>query len=190
MNRRNRIMIVVAAFATAAVFTAGAAAMARIDNGATGTVEYEWVSNGYGGVEQIVVQPASSIPYLSHGVGITREASPSELMASQSSDRRAFEWVSNGYGGVEKVAAAPEIPYLSHGVGITRELPTTVAASTEPIFRDQPDGLLPREPVEVAAASGTSIDWNEVALGFGFGLALAMLGALGVLALQRTVRTQ
>jgi hypothetical protein len=164
MNRKNTITALVVAIATAAVFTSSAAAMAKIDNGAVGSAtEMTWVSNGHGGVKAVPVERASEIPYLSQGFGVTREA--------------------------PAIQRSAEIPYLSHGVSITREAP---AAEGTPIFRDQPDGLLPRgETVEVSVAAGSSVDWSEILMGFGFGLGLAMLGALGVLALRhRTLRTQ
>jgi hypothetical protein len=160
MTRRNRTTALFAAVATAAVFTSSATAMARIDNGAVGSrADMTWVSNGNGGVKQVPVERASEIPYLSHGYGITREA--------------------------PALQRSVEIPYLSHGVGITRPAPVQAT----PIFRDQPDGAeLTRGGTEVSVAAGSSVDWSEVAMGFGFGLALAMLGALSVLALrQRTI---
>lgn len=141
MTRRNTILIIAAAVATAAVFTSSAAAMARADNGATGTPqEFQWVSNGYGGVKAVPVERVSEIPYLSHGYGVTREAP---------------------------------------------------AQSSTPIFRDTPDGLLPRgQATEVAVAGGSSVDWSEVAIAVAFGLLLAMIGAAGALGLrQRTLRT-
>jgi hypothetical protein len=165
MNRRNRTTALVVAIASAAVFTSSAAAMAKMDNGAVGDrSEMTWVSNGNGGVELAPVERASEIPYLSHGVGITREAPALQRSA--------------------------EIPYLSHGYGITREAP---ALESTPIFREEPDGagLTRGEPVEVAVASGSSVEWSEVAMGFGFGLALALVGAISLLMLrQRTLRTQ
>lgn len=167
MSRSTKISTLILAFATAAVLVPNAAAIgARADNGATG-----------GGA-------ALEIPYLSHGAGITREVPTVSQSQSQ-------------------------IPYLSHGVGITREAETAVSVSRQgpmdrahansssastgtPIFRDTPDGLLPRDTVTVSVASGSSVDWSEIALGFSFGLGLAMLAALGVLAMQRTgaFRTQ
>jgi hypothetical protein len=165
MSRNTKITTLVVAIATAAVFTSSASGMARADNGAYGTVqEMEWVSNGHGGVKAVPAQTTSEIPYLSHGVGITREAP-----------------------GIQPRGV--EIPYLSHGVGITREAPLQAT----PIFRDQPDGagLTRGGTVEVSLASSSSVDWSEVAMGFGFGLALAVLGALSLLTLrQRTLRTQ
>jgi hypothetical protein len=165
MNRRNRTTAILVAFATAAVFTSSASALAKIDNGAVGDrSEMTWVSNGNGGVKLAPVERASEIPYLSHGYGITREAPAPQRSV--------------------------EIPYLSHGVGITREAP---AQQSTPIFRDQPDGAgLVRGETEVSVAAGSSVDWSEVVMGFGFGLALAMLGALSVLALRHrtTLRTQ
>jgi len=144
MTATKTILTLVAAIATAALFTSSAAAMARADNGATGTPqEYEWVSNGYGGVKAVPLERVSEIPYLSHGHGITREA-PSE-------------------------------------------------STSTPIFRDAPDGLLPRgQEAQVSVAStGLSVDWSEIALAVAFGLLLAMLGAVGALSLrQRTLRTQ
>ena len=103
-----------------------------------------------------------------------------------------LEWVSNGYGGVKAVPVekASEIPYVSQGFGITREAP---ALQAEPIFRDVPDGagLTRGEQVSVSLAESSSVDWSEVAMGFGFGLVLAMLGALSLLMLRnRTLRTQ
>jgi hypothetical protein len=143
MSRRTTFTTLVVAVATAAVFTSSAAGMVRADNGAYGTVqELEWVSNGYGGVKAVPVDKASEIPYLSQGVGITREAP---------------------------------------------------ALQAEPIFRDVPDGagLTRGEPVSVSLAESSSVDWSEVAMGFGFGLVLAMLGALSLLMLRnRTLRTQ
>ena len=132
MTRKHMIVALALAIAAAAVFTSSAGAMARIDNGATGT------------------------PLVK-------------------------KYVSNGYGGVKAVYVAPD--YQSSV--------STQAETSTPIFRDQPDGLLPRnETSQVSVANGSSVDWSEIALGFAFGLALAMLGALGILALQRTVRTQ
>lgn len=182
MSRRTTFTTLVVAVATAAVFTSSAAGMVRADNGAYGTVqELEWVSNGYGGVKAVPVEKASEIPYLSQGVGITR-AAPSETSS-----------VAQGFG-ITRAAPgaqqATEIPYLSHGVGITREAP---ALQAEPIFRDVPDGagLTRGEPVSVSLAESSSVDWSEVAMGFGFGLVLAMLGALSLLMLRnRTLRTQ
>jgi hypothetical protein len=182
MSRRT-IITLVAAVATAAVFTGSASGMARADNGAYGTApEMEWVSNGNGGVKAVPVLEASNIPYLSHGVGITREVP----------------------------GITTEIPYLSHGVGITRQAPQ----QGMPIFRDTADGatlargssvdvslasrdiadgatLARGSSVEVSLASSSSVDWSEVAMGFGFGLALALIGALSLLTLRnRTLRTQ
>jgi hypothetical protein len=164
MNRRNRTTAILVAIATAAVFTSSAAGMAKMDNGAVGDrSEMTWVSNGFGGVKLAPVERASEIPYLSHGYGITREA--------------------------PALQRSVEIPYLSHGVGITRDVP---AQQSTPIFRDEPDGAgLVRGETEVSVAAGSSVDWSEIAMGFGFGLALALLGALSVLVLrQRTLRTQ
>jgi hypothetical protein len=162
MTRTTKITTLIVAVATAAVFTSSASGMARADNGAYGTAtEMEWVSNGNGGVKQVPALKASNIPYLSHGVGITREVP----------------------------GVTTEIPYLSHGYGLTREAPVQAT----PIFRDQPDGagLTRGGTVEVSLASSSSVDWSEVAMGFGFGLALAVLGALSLLTLrQRTLRTQ
>lgn len=162
MTRTTKITTLIVAVATAAVFTSSASGMARADNGAYGTAqEMEWVSNGHGGVKQVPALKASNIPYLSHGVGITREVP----------------------------GVTTEIPYLSHGYGITREAPQ----QSMPIFRDVPDGaaLTRGGTVEVSLASSSSVDWSEVAMGFGFGLALAVLGAVSLLTLrQRTLRTQ
>jgi hypothetical protein len=164
MSRRT-IITFVAAVATAAVFTGSASGMARADNGAYGTApKMEWVSNGHGGVKAVPALEASNIPYLSHGFGITREA-PAIRQNSV------------------------EIPYLSHGFGITREAPQ----QSTPIFRDTADGatLARGSSVEVSLASSSSVDWSEVAMGFGFGLVLAVIGALSLLTVrQRTLRTQ
>jgi hypothetical protein len=161
MSRRT-IITLVAAVATAAVFTGSASGMARADNGAYGTApKMEWVSNGHGGVKAVPALEASNIPYLSHGVGITREVP----------------------------GVTTEIPYLSHGFGITRQAPQ----QSTPIFRDTADGatLARGSSVEVSLASSSSVDWSEVAMGFGFGLALAVIGALSLLTLrERTLRTQ
>lgn len=162
MTRTTKITTLIVAVATAAVFTSSASGMARADNGAYGTAtEMEWVSNGNGGVKQVPALKASNIPYLSHGVGITREVP----------------------------GITTEIPYLSHGYGITREAPQ----QSMPIFRDVPDGaaITRGAPVEVSLASSSSVDWSEVAMGFGFGLVLALLGAVSLLTLhRRTLRTQ
>jgi hypothetical protein len=152
----KRTTALFAAIATAAVFTGSAAAMAKMDNGATGgiTVQPRVWEQAY--------QSSAEIPYLSQGVGITREAP----------------------------GITTEVPYLSHGIGVTREAP----AQSTPVLRDKPDGaeLSRGGAVEVSlASSDSSIVWSEVLTGFGFGLALALLGALGVLALrQRTFRMQ
>jgi len=165
MSRRTTFTTLVVAVATAAVFTSSAAGMVRADNGAYGTVqELEWVSNGYGGVKAVPVEKASETSSVAQGFGITRTAPGAQQ--------------------------ATEIPYLSHGVGITREAP---ALQAEPIFRDVPDGagLTRGEQVSVSLAESSSVDWSEVAMGFGFGLVLAMLGALSLLMLRnRTLRTQ
>jgi hypothetical protein len=188
MSRSTKISTLILAFATAAVFAGNAMAIgARADNGATGgstALEIPYLSHGAGITREVPTVSQSTIPYLSHGVGITREAETA-VSVNQST-----------------------IPYLSHGVGITREAETALSVSRQgpmdrahanstastgtPIFRDTPDGLLPRDTVTVSVASSSSVDWSEVALGFSFGLGLAMLGALGVLVLQRTrtVRTQ
>jgi hypothetical protein len=167
MTRTTKITTLIVAVATAAVFTSSASGMARADNGAYGTAtEMEWVSNGNGGVKQVPALKASNIPYLSHGFGITREA-PAIQQRSV------------------------EIPYLSHGYGITRQAPAQ--AQGMPVFRDVPDGagLTRGGTVEVSLASSSAVDWSEVAMGFGFGLALAVLGAVSLLMLrQRTLRTQ
>jgi hypothetical protein len=154
MSRKTKITTLVVAVATAAVFTSSASGMARMDNGAYGN----------GGVAGEAAVDTSNIPYLSHGIGITREA-PAVSQRSV------------------------EIPYLSHGVGITREAPTQVT----PILRDKADGATLQRgfTTEVSVATSSSVDWREVATGFGFGLLLAALGAASLLMLrQRTLRTQ
>jgi hypothetical protein len=154
MSRKTKITTLFVAVATAAVFTSSASGMARMDNGAYGN----------GGVAGEAAVDTSNIPYLSHGVGITRVA-PALSQPSA------------------------EIPYLSHGVGITREAPTQAT----PILRDKADGATLQRgfTAEVSVASSSSVDWSEVATGFGFGLLLAALGAASLLMLrQRTLRTQ
>jgi hypothetical protein len=154
MSRKTKITTLFVAVATAAVFTSSASGMARMDNGAYGN----------GGVAGEAAVDTSNIPYLSHGIGITREA-PAVSQRSV------------------------EIPYLSHGVGITREAPTQVT----PILRDKADGATLQRgfTTEVSVATSSSVDWREVATGFGFGLLLAALGAASLLMLrQRTLRTQ
>ena len=65
MSRKTKITTLFVAVATAAVFTASASGIgARMDNGAYGN----------GGVAGEAAVDTSNIPYLSHGVGITREA--------------------------------------------------------------------------------------------------------------------
>jgi hypothetical protein len=153
MSRKTKITTLFVAVATAAVFTSSASGMARMDNGAYGN----------GGVAGEAAVDTSNIPYLSHGVGITRVA-PALSQPSA------------------------EIPYLSHGVGITREAPTQAT----PILRDKADGATLQRgfTAEVSLASSSSVDWSEVATGFGFGLLLAALGAASLLMLrQRTLRT-
>jgi hypothetical protein len=167
MSRKTKITTLFVAVATAAVFTTSASGMARMDNGAYGN----------GGVAGEAALDTSNIPYLSHGVGITREAP----QASQ------------GFG-ITRIAPAlsqpsVEIPYLSHGVGITREAPTQAT----PILRDKADGATLQRgyTAEVSLVSSSSVDWSEVATGFGFGLLLAAFGAVSLLMLrQRTLRTQ
>jgi hypothetical protein len=185
MSRNTKITTLIVAVATAAAFTSSASGMARADNGAYGTApEMEWVSNGNGGVKEVPALKASNIPYLSHGVGITREAPAIQQRSVE------IPYLSHGVGITREVpGVTTEIPYLSHGYGITREAPVQAT----PIFRDQPDGagLTRGGTVEVSLASSSSVDWSEVAMGFGFGLALAVLGALSLLTLrQRTLRTQ
>jgi hypothetical protein len=168
MSRKTKITTLFVAVATAAVFTSSASGMARMDNGAYGN----------GGVAGEAALDTSNIPYLSHGFGITREAP----QASQ------------GFG-IKRIAPAlsqrsVEIPYLSHGVGITREVPQQAT----PITRDTADGATLQRgfTAEVSlASSSSSVDWSEVATGFGFGLLLAALGAVSLLMLrERTLRTQ
>ena len=169
MSRKTKITTLFVAVATAAVFTSSASGMARMDNGAYGN----------GGVAGEAALDTSNIPYLSHGFGITREAP----QASQ------------GFG-IKRIAPAlsqrsVEIPYLSHGVGITREAPQ--ATQGLPVYRDTADGATLQRgfTAEVSLASSSSVDWSEVATGFGFGLMLAALGAVSLLMLrQRTLRTQ
>jgi hypothetical protein len=185
MTRTTKITTLIVAVATAAVFTSSASGMARADNGASGTaVEMEWVSNGNGGVKQVPALQASNIPYLSHGYGITREAPAIQQRSVE------IPYLSHGVGITREVPGiTTEIPYLSHGYGVTREAPQ----QSMPIFRDVPDGaaLTRGGTVEVSLASSSSIDWSEVAMGFGFGLVLALLGAVSLLTLrQRTLRTQ
>jgi hypothetical protein len=169
MSRKTKITTLFVAVATAAVFTSSASGMARMDNGAYGN----------GGVAGEAAVDTSNIPYLSHGFGITREAP----QASQ------------GFG-ITRIAPAVaersvEIPYLSHGVGITREVPQ--ATQGLPVYRDTADGATLQRgyTAEVSlASSSSSVDWSEVATGFGFGLLLAALGAASLLMLrQRTLRT-
>jgi hypothetical protein len=154
MSRKSKITTLFVVVATAAVFTSSASGMARMDNGAYGN----------GGVAGEAALDTSNIPYLSHGIGITREA-PAVSQRSV------------------------EIPYLSHGVGITREAPTQAT----PVLRDKADGATLQRgfTTEVSLASSSSVDWSEVATGFAFGLLLAAVGAASLLMLrQRTLRTQ
>ena len=185
MSRRTKIMTFVAAVATAAVFTGSASGMARADNGAYGTApEMEWVSNGNGGVKAVPTLDASNIPYLSHGFGITREAPALRQNSVE------IPYLSHGVGITREVPGiTTEIPYLSHGYGVTRQAPQ----QSMPVLRDTADGatLARGSSVEVSLASSSSVDWSEVAMGFGFGLALAVIGALSLLTVRnRTLRTQ
>jgi hypothetical protein len=173
MSRKTKITTLFVAVATAAVFTTSASGMARMDNGAYGN----------GGVAGEAALDTSNIPYLSHGFGITRAAP----QASQSVE---IPYLSHGVGITREVPGiTTEVPYLSHGVGITREAPTQAT----PILRDTADGATLQRgfTAEVSLASSSSVDWSEVATGFGFGLLLAALGAASLLMLrQRTLRTQ
>lgn len=191
MSRRT-ITTFVVAIATAAVFTGSASGVgARADNGAVGTSD----------VASVPALDTSNIPYLSQGFGITREAP-------------AFQGSHGGFGITREAPAlrqqSVEIPYLSHGVGITREVPgvtteipylshgygVTRMAPTQgmPVIRDKADGATLQRGFTAdvsVASSSSSVDWSEVATGFGFGLLLAVLGAASLLMLrQRTLRTQ
>ena len=166
MSRKTKITTLFVAVATAAVFTSSASGMARMDNGAYGN----------GGVAGEAALDTSNIPYLSHGVGITRVAP----QASQ------------GFG-ITRIAPAlsqtsVEIPYLArrrhHPRGPRRQRRSSATRLTA---RPCSAGFT----TEVSVASSSSVDWSEVATGFAFGLLLAALGAASLLMLrQRTLRTQ
>ena len=189
MSRKTKITTLFVAVATAAVFTSSASGMARMDNGAYGN----------GGVAGEAALDTSNIPYLSHGFGITREAPQAsqgfgiKRIAPALSQRSVeIPYLSHGVGITREVPGiTTEVPYLSHGIGITREAPQ--ATQGLPVYRDTADGATLQRgfTAEVSLASSSSVDWSEVATGFGFGLMLAALGAVSLLMLrQRTLRTQ
>jgi hypothetical protein len=80
-----------------------------------------------------------------------------------------------------------EIPYLSHGVGVTQPAPT------EPVFvgrfDGKPDGYQPVkfEPVVITetVASGSGVQWDEMAYGLALGIGLALLAAAMTLITRR-----
>lgn len=128
---------------------------------------------------------AATIPYLSHGEGVSSDAVAGALAAER----------------------AVAIPYLSHGEGVSADAvaaqlgserawgptpraggPDGFVASEPTLRRDAPDGFVsqpyvtgseqPSTPTTVAD-SGWNLDWTALGIGAGMGLLLAALLAGG-----------
>jgi hypothetical protein len=86
-----------------------------------------------------------------------------------------------------QVEKASEIPYLSHGVGVTQPAPAEPAFVGR--FDGKPDGYQPVsfEPVVITetVASGSGIQWDEMAYGLALGIGLALLAAAMTLITRR-----
>ena len=167
MSRKTKITTLFVAVATAAVFTSSASGMARMDNGAYGN----------GGVAGEAALDTSNIPYLSQRRHHTRGPS--------------------GFAGLRHHAhcAGPQPDLRRDPVPpcTASASPARLPTQATPIVRDTADGATLQRgfTAEVSVASSSSVDWSEVATGFGFGLLLAALGAASLLMLrQRTLRTQ
>lgn len=182
--RRKIIWGAALGFAAVAVTSTTAAGMARHDLGS-----------------------ASVIPYLSHGMGITRDvASASSVdakslieqhLANEARDaaRAGFVSVSahqsTRNGGPVFQSGLPD-GYVGSGVALDE--PAAGVAQPDGyqpqlrgeealVIRDKPDGYQPQtRGAEVAVvATGDSIDWANIAFGFGLGLGLAALCVLMLL---------
>jgi hypothetical protein len=172
--RRNTIKAVALGFAAAAVGSPSASAMARHDTGSAS-------------------QAASEIPYLSHGVGITRETSLAEQhLANEARDsNRAGFGASRSVGGLQKQDGVTPTnlarAYVPKSEAVAASQPDgyqpQLRGSEPLIIRDAPDGYQPQtRATEVSvASSGSSIDWGNVAFGLGLGIGISALCALMLL---------